>query len=162
MEVTTTHDYKIHFKYSWVRTTLVWSPELQAEENGFLFFINLLQACMTPGCGVIVGRHSRSLDLSRHRCAKCKGPFTEIEPNGSSDSNAVPRKKAPLSSYNIFVQSHTQSVRKRLEDDLVKQGLDPVVSQKEVMTECGRLWREQKHQEEKRPHFCFEMTSSKK
>jgi predicted SprT family Zn-dependent metalloprotease len=51
--VTTTHDFAIQFKFAW--------------------------ACQTPNCGAVIQRHSRSVDVARHVCSRCKGKLLEIE-----------------------------------------------------------------------------------
>ncbi|EEC47745.1 predicted protein, partial [Phaeodactylum tricornutum CCAP 1055/1] len=72
--VTTTHDYEIQYKYAW--------------------------ACTTPKCGVIIRRHSRSVDPFKQVCGRCKGALMEIE---------VPDELP--SAYNIFVKEKSQRVR---------------------------------------------------
>jgi predicted SprT family Zn-dependent metalloprotease len=117
IEVTTTHDYIISFKYAW--------------------------ACTTPKCGVVFKRHSRSVDVDKHRCGKCKGKLMEIEVPPASNASAanaehVPRKKAAPSAYNLFVKENSAPVRKQLEAESGSK-----VPQPEVMKACARLWREQ-------------------
>jgi predicted SprT family Zn-dependent metalloprotease len=113
IEVTTTHDYVIAFKYAW--------------------------GCTTPKCGVVFKRHSRSVDVDKHRCGRCKGKLIEIEVPSDSNAGAehVPKKKAPPSAYNLFVKEHSAKVREQLE-----AGSSSKVPQPEVMKECARLWRE--------------------
>jgi predicted SprT family Zn-dependent metalloprotease len=118
IQVTTTHDYEIQYKYAW--------------------------ACTAPKCGFRIGRQSRSVDVVKQCCGRCKGTLLEIEPtdllqSNSENNNAknyTPRKKAPPSAYNLFVKNNSAQVRERYE----RQGIK--VSQPEVMKECGRLWRE--------------------
>jgi hypothetical protein len=117
IEVTTRHDYQISFKYAW--------------------------ACTTPKCGVVFKRHSRSVDVNKHRCGKCQGKLMEIEVPSASNASAanvehVPRKKAPPSAYNLFVKENCAPVREQLE-----AASSSKVSQPEVMKACARLWREQ-------------------
>ena len=106
--VTTTHTYEIEYKFNW--------------------------ACTNPQCSFIVGRHSRSVDIVRHRCGLCRGKLIEVTSSGA------PKKKAQPSAYNLFVKQHSKAVRA----DLVTQ--KPGVTQADVMKELGRLWREKKCQ----------------
>ncbi|KAL3479521.1 SprT-like family-domain-containing protein [Aspergillus californicus] len=64
IEVTTRHSYKIDYKYVWT--------------------------CVD--CCQNYGRHSKSIDPSKHRCGKCKGLLQQIKPKPRSTS---PRKKQP-------------------------------------------------------------------
>lgn len=114
-EVTTTHDYKIQYKYAW--------------------------ACTKPGCTFLVQRHSRSIDVNRQLCGRCRGRLMEVEVPNHSSKNTVqraPKKRAPLSGYNLFVREHSKAIRERLAKQNVK------VSQSDVMKECARLWQEKK------------------
>ena len=77
--VTTTHTYEIQYKYEW--------------------------ACVQPRCSFTVGRHSRSIDILRHRCGRCTGELIEISKSG---------KRAQPSAYNLFVKEHSKTVRERL------------------------------------------------
>jgi predicted SprT family Zn-dependent metalloprotease len=118
--VTTTHDYEIQYKYAW--------------------------ACTTPKCGVIIRRHSRSVDPFKQVCGRCKGALMEIEVpderGASCQLEPTPRKKAVPSAYNIFVKEKSQRVRQYLEQQRASTGKK--ISQPDVMMECARLWRERK------------------
>jgi predicted SprT family Zn-dependent metalloprotease len=117
MKVTTTHNFQISFKHAW--------------------------ACTTSECGFIVKRHSRSVDVNKHRCGRCQGKLMEIEvplasnASGTNVEHAL-RKKAPPSAYNVFIKDNSAPVRKQLEAESSSK-----VSQPEVMKACARLWREQ-------------------
>lgn len=119
VEVTTTHDYKIQYKYIWV--------------------------CTTPGCTFFVQRHSRSVDTQRQCCGRCRGRLIEVESSDrlshTSLVRTTPKLRAPLSGFNIFIKECSKSVRERLQEE--RQGK---ISQIEVMKECARLWNEQKQQ----------------
>ena len=104
--VTTTHNYEIQYKFNW--------------------------ACVNPKCSFTIGRHSKSVDIIRHRCGRCRGKLIEVTADGK------PKKQAQPSAYNLFVKQHSKAVR----EQLVKR--KPGVTQSEVMKELGRLWREQK------------------
>ncbi|KAL2865578.1 SprT family zinc-dependent metalloprotease [Aspergillus lucknowensis] len=67
IEVTTKHSYKIDYKYVWT--------------------------CVD--CCQNYGRHSKSIDPTRHRCGKCKGLLQQIKPKPRSVS---PRKRPIVSS----------------------------------------------------------------
>lgn len=116
--VTTKHDYQIQYKYAW--------------------------SCTNTNCGVLFQRHSRSIDVTKQVCGKCKSRLMEIEVPGPEDTSQTPRKpraKAPPSVYNRFVQDNSASIRQRLEKHTGSHGK---VTQSDVMKECARLWRLQK------------------
>ena len=104
--VTTTHSYQIQYKFNW--------------------------ACVIPNCSFTIGRHSKSVDIIRHRCGKCRGKLIEVTADGA------PKKRAQPSAYNLFIKQHSKAVR----EQLVKRKSG--VTQADVMKELGRLWREQK------------------
>ena len=115
--VTTTHSYEIQFKYAW--------------------------ACTTPKCGVVIQRHSRSVDVSKQVCGRCRGRLTEIEvPKKGDVVSHTPRKKVAPSKYNLFVKEQSVRVRQQLEQTC---GTNVSVTQSQVMKECARLWREKKN-----------------
>lgn len=64
IEVTTKHSYKIDFKYVW--------------------------SCVD--CSQTYGRHSKSINTARLRCAICRGVLQQIKPK---PRNVSPRKQAP-------------------------------------------------------------------
>jgi hypothetical protein len=106
-----------------------------------------------PGCNFVVKRHSRSVDLSKHCCGRCKGKLVEInvpqqqgpKTMASQEIDRTPRKKAPASGYNLFVKEHSKSVRERLLRAQRAQGVQrPTVAQSDVMKECAKLWRQEK------------------
>merc|ERR1719223_422751 len=93
MIVTTTHDYETNtYKFAW--------------------------ACSTKGCGVLIQRHSRSVNIDKQCCGKCRGRLIEIEVPGRSrdlkNANFTPKKKKELSGFSLFVQKHARTVRKRM------------------------------------------------
>jgi predicted SprT family Zn-dependent metalloprotease len=113
--VTTTHQYEINYKFTW--------------------------RCVDPGCSFIIGRHSRSVDVVRHRCGQCRSKLIEISSDGAP--------KKPPSAYNLFVKENSNIVRERLinSQKLSKAHAHgkPTVKQSDVLQEVGRLWREQKN-----------------
>ncbi|KAL7549310.1 hypothetical protein ACHAWF_013162 [Thalassiosira exigua] len=122
VEVTTTHDYRIAYKYAW--------------------------ACTSPGCNVVVQRHSRSVDPTRQCCGRCRGRLQEIEVPGSAGDGRggtgghTAKKQRKASGFALFVQTQSASVRKAL---AAGRGCPTgEVSQADVMKECGVRWRERK------------------
>jgi hypothetical protein len=87
---------------------------------------------------VVIKRHSRSVDINKHCCGRCKSKLIEIEvPGSNKDSSKVgyTPKKRKTSAYALFVKEQTPLIRQRLGNE---------VSQADVMKECGRLWRSEK------------------
>ena len=95
-------------------------------------------------------RHSRSVDVKRHCCGRCKGKLVEVDANNVSRKvqgpvDKTPKKRAPPSGYNLFVKEQSKQVREKLLREKRSQGiLNPKVMQPEVIKECARLWREKK------------------
>lgn len=120
VEVTTTHDYQIQYKYAW--------------------------SCTTPGCKFLVRRHSRSVDLQRHCCGRCRGRLVEVDASTlQSTSGPTPKKRAPPSGYNLFVKEHSKAIRERLINVQKAKGIrNPTIAQAEVLKECARRWKSKK------------------
>ncbi len=78
VEVTTKHSYVINHKYLWLCTG---RPRSSAME-----FLNVDD----EGCGAEYGRHSKSIDVEKHRCGKCKGLLVQVRPKPRSA--ASPKK----------------------------------------------------------------------
>ena len=124
MIVTTTHSYEINYKFAW--------------------------KCTTPRCGNVIQRQSRSVDVTRQCCGKCRGRLIEIEiPGSKNDAEAstlgyTPKKKRAASAFSLFVQKHSNHVPQALEMERAGK----CVAQTEVMKECGRLWKLEKANDE--------------
>jgi len=121
VEVTTTHDYEISYKFAW--------------------------ACTGANCNVVIKRHSRSVDVNKQCCGRCKGKLIEIEVPGSKGDKAkngkhTPKKARKASAYSLFVKSESANVRKKLAKE--RSCTLKSVSQADVMKEVGRLWRMKK------------------
>lgn len=121
--VTTTHSYAIQYKFAW--------------------------ACQTPKCGVVIQRHSRSVDIARHVCGRCKGKLIEIDApqKGARKSEIIktPKKETILSGYNLFIKQTSREVRERLTRERKQEDLNnPKVTQSDVLKECARLWKQTK------------------
>lgn len=120
--VTTTHDYEIQYKYAW--------------------------ACQTEKCGAVIQRQSRSIDVEKQVCGRCKGRLFEIEvpKRGTGKSvDKTPKKQRTLSDYNRFIKQNSAQVRTRLTLNLRMTGdTFGKVTQGDVMKECAKLWKEQK------------------
>jgi predicted SprT family Zn-dependent metalloprotease len=120
--VTTTHDYAIQYKYAW--------------------------ACSTKKCGAVFQRQSKSIDVDKQVCGKCKGRLIEINVPKKGENKAyidrTPKKQKALSGYALFVKEHSSQVRSRIALDRMITGSTTTVSQAEVMKECAILWHEWK------------------
>ena len=69
VEVTTKHSYEINHKYLWICAG--------KEKSKAVEYLNLEQE---DGCGAEYGRHSRSIDVEKHRCGKCRGLLEQVRP----------------------------------------------------------------------------------
>lgn len=120
VEVTTTHDYQISYKFAW--------------------------ACTNAKCNVVIKRHSRSIDPNKQCCGKCMNKLIEIEvPQKGQDisNNAfTPKKQRKTSEYALFVKKHSASIREKLARE--RSCSPKEVSQAEVMKECGAEWQRRK------------------
>jgi len=123
VEVTTTHDYEIEYRYAW--------------------------SCQTPGCGAVIQRQSRSVCVNKHICARCKGRLVEVHVPKNGEANCgnpgplKQRRKAAPSKYNLFVRENSATVRRRLEAENRGENPGRTVTQQEVMKEIARLWQVQ-------------------
>ena len=121
------------------------------------FCRNYQKACTKDGCNFIVKRHSRSVDTSRQCCGLCKGRLVDIEvpideqgaKNREKPLKPTPRKRAPLSAYNLFIKEYSTEIREKLMKEQMVQGIqNPRVSQALVLKECALMWREKKQADE--------------
>jgi len=114
--VSTTHDYVTNtYKFAWT--------------------------CTNEACDFIIQRHSRSVDVTRHCCGKCNSKLMEIDVPAPGSTTYVKKQKRKATGFSLFVQQRSQSVRASL---LASRGPHQKVSQKDVMIECSRLWKELK------------------
>ena len=123
VEVTTTHDYHITYRHAW--------------------------ACTNSKCNVVIKRHSRSIDTSKHCCGRCKSKLIEIEVPGKNeqvrDNAYTPKKVRRVTAYQLFVKSNSASVRERLALERSCSVKD--IGLADVSKECGRLWQIKKKSE---------------
>lgn len=103
IEVTTKHSYEIEYKYVW--------------------------ECTEQGCSTLFKRHSKSIDVQRHRCGACKGVLVQIKP--------VPRGKGAgkgENEYQLFVKENMKKIREEY----------PGSPQKDIMGLVGKRYQEYK------------------
>lgn len=127
VEVTTTHDYHISYKFAW--------------------------ACTNAKCNVVIKRHSRSVDTNKHSCGKCKNKLIEIEVPGKgqdiSNNAFTPKKQRKTSEFALFVKKHSGNIREKLAKE--RSCSPKEVSQADVMKECGAEWQRRKQGSSKNP-----------
>eukprot|EP00804_Cyclotella_cryptica_P009636 CCRYP_006302-RA/>CCRYP_006302-RA protein AED:0.27 eAED:0.31 QI:0/0/0/1/1/1/3/0/148 len=120
VEVTTTHDYQISYKFVW--------------------------ACTSTTCNVVIKRHSCSVDPSKHCCGHCKSKLIEIEvPSNNTDKSNLgytPKVVCKPSDYALFLKEQTPPVQQRLANE--RNCNTSEILQADVMKECGKLWRSQR------------------
>ena len=102
IEVTTKHSYEIDYKY-------VWECE---------------------NCGMEFKRHSKSIDLTKHRCGACKSLLVQTKPvpRGPAKEGA----KTGLGEYQTFVKENMGILRSE----------NPGSPQKEIMGLVGKRYKE--------------------
>ena len=129
ISVTTTHNYEIDFKYKWVCVNY---PDR---------------------CNVMVQRHSRSINVERQVCGRCKGRLIEVKRGdgniaahalsdqqvGTNSSHQTKKLTKNPSAYNEFVRVQAPLVRQMMTTTTTTQK----ILQSDVMKECARLWKEQ-------------------
>lgn len=101
IKVTTKHTYEIDFKYVWTCTA----------------------------CGCEYKRHSKSIDLTRHRCGSCKAVLEQTKPAPRQASTA-----GKLSDYQLFVKEQMKTIRNE----------NPGSQQKDVMKMIADKWAKAK------------------
>jgi predicted SprT family Zn-dependent metalloprotease len=120
VEVMTTHDYHISYKFAW--------------------------ACTNARCNVVIKRHSKSVDPNKHCCGKCKNKLIEIEVPGKGEdisNNAfTPKKQRKTSEFALFVKKHSGNIREKLAKE--RSCSPKEVPQADVMKECGAEWQRRK------------------
>lgn len=97
IHVTTKHSYEIDFKYIWECTA----------------------------CGSEYKRHSKSINLQKHRCGCCKSLLKQIKPIPRAPSGTTKQ-----SQYQVFLKEHMSIVRSE----------NPGAPQKDVMKILGDRW----------------------
>ncbi|OAK99861.1 hypothetical protein IQ06DRAFT_276222 [Phaeosphaeriaceae sp. SRC1lsM3a] len=108
VEVTTKHSYAIDYKFVW--------------------------ECVE--CGYEFKRHSKSVDVARHSCGKCKGRLVQTKP--------TPRQGGGQSGYQAFVKENYKRVKEEMEKRGEETGMAKVVER------VAREYREMKEREGKK------------
>lgn len=89
VEVTTKHSYVVETKYLWVCTG---RPAQQQKQSLAMKMLNI-EPEDEEGCGAEYGRHSKSIDVDKQRCGRCKGFLVQVRPVPRAP--ASPRKMSP-------------------------------------------------------------------
>lgn len=125
------------------------SLDLKAENSihytvSYFFMMLCAQACSKPGCPFLVKRQSRSVDVEKHCCGRCKGRLVEVNAKTATTSRTEKKRSSP-SGYNLFVKEQSKVIREKLMAVQRSEGQkNPKVSQSDVMKECARLWQQKK------------------
>ena len=131
IEVGSCHQYAVNYKYHWVCIGVGPAPQLKV-------------GGVENGCGHVVKRHSKSVDVSIHRCPVCGGRLVQTlpKPRGGGGDDAVAiagvtqgqADTGGISEYQLFVKERMGIVKKA----------NPGTPQKDLMRLVGQEWRERK------------------
>ena len=86
--------------------------------------------CDTATCGLVVGRHTDSLDVTREACARCGGRFTRL----GKFTREGKAKERPLTAFAAFVQTHYATIK------AAQQGA--TTPHKRVMQLLSQQWKD--------------------
>jgi predicted SprT family Zn-dependent metalloprotease len=118
IHVTTKHTYEIEYKYLW--------------------------RCSAEDCEAEFQRHSRSIDVARHKCGRCRGTLVQVRPvprGGAAAGGAAGQSVGAkgVGGYAAYVKQHFAEV---------KAGLPSGSNQKDVMVALGKRYRAEKAESE--------------
>ena len=116
------------WKY-WAKKANYKHPDLPIISRCHQYEVHTKYNYQCNGCGQMFGRHSKSIDASRHRCSKCGGIPELINSNSSGSSTP----KTP-NSYALFLKENFASVKKA----------NPGLPHKELMQKISAKFREVK------------------
>ncbi|KAL6779654.1 hypothetical protein ACKKBG_A13180 [Auxenochlorella protothecoides x Auxenochlorella symbiontica] len=105
LEITTCHSYDIFFPHRW--------------------------QCTNAECGATLGRHSKSIDVNRKVCGRCRAPLEYL---GRFQADNTPAKPREATGFSLFVKQHFAAERKQL---------PPGTPHGEVMKQLSLRWGEQ-------------------
>lgn len=60
------------------------------------------------GCGQVYSRHSKSIDVERHRCSVCRG---QLSYRGVTRADGTPAKPRQATAYQRFQKEHFEAVK---------------------------------------------------
>ncbi|CBJ26687.1 conserved unknown protein [Ectocarpus siliculosus] len=120
--ITTCHSYAINYKY---RYTCVGASLAGGGGSGCDDEAGLSGG---RGCGAVIGRHSKSIDVARQVCGRCKGRLVLFGTHGTDGKLKKPRA---ATGFSLFVKERYAEV---------KGALPPGTKQQQVMKEMSRQW----------------------
>ena len=127
IEVGSCHQYAVNYKYHWTCIGAIGVGSALQPQVG-----------IENGCGHVVKRHSKSVDVGTHRCPSCGGRLVQTLPKprggGGGDGDAVAGEAGGISEYQLFLKERMGIVKKA----------NPGTPQKELMRLVGQEWRERK------------------
>ncbi|KAH3842174.1 hypothetical protein DPMN_115669 [Dreissena polymorpha] len=130
------------WKY-WARQSMNVHPELPAIDRCHSYDIKTKYTYKCTQCDYSIGRHSKSLDMKKWRCGRCKGSFELIVNNMSAGATTPgPASATPSASttprtpnkFAIFVKENYNVVKQQNKD--LKHG--------DVMKQLSKLFAENK------------------
>ncbi|XP_052797192.1 germ cell nuclear acidic protein-like isoform X2 [Mya arenaria] len=125
------------WKY-WARQSTKIYPELPAVTRCHSYAINTKYTYRCKTCQYSIGRHSKSMDLKKWMCGKCKGQFellVNLKPTTpGSAQTAVPTTPRTPNRFALFVKDNYKVVKQRNQD--LKHG--------DVMKELSKMFAESK------------------
>ncbi|KAK5075216.1 hypothetical protein LTR64_001421 [Lithohypha guttulata] len=107
-EVTTKHSYVVETKYLWVCTG---RPANKQKQTLTMKMLDI-EAEDEEGCGAEYGRHSKSIDVEKQRCGRCKGFLVQVRPTPRA---AASPKKSPFKKRVASKESGVTSLEKLVE-----------------------------------------------
>ena len=97
----------VAWKY-WAKKANKIHPELSKITTCHTYDIETKYKYQCEGCGVVFGRHTKSIDDSKHACAKCGGRPLLLSVSGASVSDSTPRKP---NAYSEYVKKHYSRIK---------------------------------------------------
>jgi len=114
------------WKY-WAKKANKIHPELPIIETCHSYEIETKFKYQCEGCGSVFGRHTKSIDATKHACAKCGGRPLLLSVSGSSVSDTPKKPNA----YSEYVKKHYSRIK----------GENPDSSSRDIMKLIGEDFR---------------------
>ena len=114
---------------NWSKKANIAHPELPIISRCHQYAINTKYNYVCNGCGTEFGRHSKSIDATKHRCSKCGGIPELVNDKASSATPRTPN------AYAQFVKNNFGSVKKA----------NPKTPHREIMMMISEKFKESKN-----------------
>jgi hypothetical protein len=136
LPVTRCHNYNVSYKHNWKcvgnSTTTTTTTATTKTTN---HMPQDKSSKSSKGCGAVIGRHSKSIDVTKQICARCRGKLQYVGRNSTNNNKQC--SSADLCDENVSVEKEPPPFAKYVKDNYQSAKLVVQKARREEVTSSG-------------------------